>query len=94
VSAQVALASRSEVDYAVVEATRAFPAWRDTSLARRTRVLFAFRELLNQRQDELAEIITAEHGKVEADARGEVARGHEVVEFAYGIAHLRKGSLI
>ncbi len=62
-----------------------------TSLARRTQVLFAFRELLNARKDELAAIITAEHGKVHSDALGEISRGQEVVEFACGIAHLLKG---
>ncbi|SZE99242.1 malonate-semialdehyde dehydrogenase (acetylating) / methylmalonate-semialdehyde dehydrogenase, partial [Quadrisphaera granulorum] len=72
-------------------AKAAFPAWRDTSLAKRTQVLFAFRELLNARAPELAAIITAEHGKVLSDAAGEVARGQEVVEFACGIPHLLKG---
>ena len=67
------------------------PAWRDTSLAKRTQILFAFRELLNARKDELAAIITAEHGKVLSDALGEVTRGQEVVEFACGIPHLLKG---
>ena len=66
-------------------------AWGTTSLARRTQVLFAFRELLNTRKDELAAIITAEHGKVHSDAMGEIARGLEVVEFACGISHLLKG---
>src|SRR6185295_14163434 len=71
-------------------AAAAFPAWRDTSLTNRTQVLFAFRELLNARKDELAAIITAEHGKVLSDALGEVSRGQEVVEFACGIPHLLK----
>jgi len=92
VSAHVAFADADEVDAAVAAATAAFPAWRDLSLARRTQILFAFRELLNARSDELAAIITAEHGKVLADAAGEVARGQEVVEFACGIPHLLKGS--
>jgi len=92
VSAQLALASTADVAAVVGAARAAFPGWRDTSLARRTQVLFAFRELLNARQEELAAIITAEHGKVLSDARGEVARGQEVVEFACGIAHLVKGS--
>ena len=70
---------------------RAARGWATTSLARRTQVLFAFRELLNARKDELAAIITAEHGKVLSDALGEVARGQEVVEFACGIPHLLKG---
>jgi malonate-semialdehyde dehydrogenase (acetylating) / methylmalonate-semialdehyde dehydrogenase len=79
------------VEAAVAAAKAAFPAWRDTSLARRARVLFRFRELLDARAGELAELITAEHGKVLSDARGEVARGQEVVEFACGIPHLVKG---
>ena len=90
-TAQVALASPGDVEAAVAAARTAFPAWRETSLARRTQVLFAFRELLNARADELAELITAEHGKVLADARGEVARGLEVVEFACGVPHLVRG---
>jgi malonate-semialdehyde dehydrogenase (acetylating)/methylmalonate-semialdehyde dehydrogenase len=72
-------------------AAAAFPEWRDTSLAKRTQVLFNFRELLNARKGELAEIITSEHGKVVSDALGEVSRGQEVVEFACGIPHLLKG---
>ena len=72
-------------------AAAAFPAWRDTSLAKRTQILFNFRELLNARKGELAEIITSEHGKVVSDALGEVSRGQEVVEFACGIPHLLKG---
>ena len=91
VSSTVAFASTDDVERAVAAAKAAFPAWRDTSLARRTQVLFAFRELLNARADELAAIITAEHGKVLSDAAGEVARGQEVVEFACGIPHLLKG---
>ncbi|MGY1743532.1 MULTISPECIES: CoA-acylating methylmalonate-semialdehyde dehydrogenase [unclassified Blastococcus] len=91
VTGQVALASVAEVDAAVAAAAAAYPAWRDTSLARRSSVLFAFRELLNARKGELAEIITAEHGKVLSDALGEVSRGQEVVEFACGVPHLVKG---
>lgn len=89
---QVALASVEEGNAAVAAAKAAFPAWRDTSIARRTQVLFAFRELLNSRKEELAAILTAEHGKVLSDALGEVTRGQEVVEFACGIPHLLKGS--
>ncbi len=88
---EVALATEDESNAAVVAATAAFPAWRDTSLARRTQILFAFRELLNARKSEVAAIITSEHGKVLDDALGEVTRGQEVVEFACGIAHLLKG---
>ncbi|WP_369200205.1 CoA-acylating methylmalonate-semialdehyde dehydrogenase [Streptomyces sp. PU-14G] len=89
----VALATGDDVAAAVAAARAAFPAWRDTSLAKRTQVLFAFRELLNARKEELAQIITAEHGKVLDDALGEVTRGLEVVEFACGIAHLMKGGM-
>jgi malonate-semialdehyde dehydrogenase (acetylating) / methylmalonate-semialdehyde dehydrogenase len=91
VTGQVVLASVDDVDAAVAAATRAFPLWRDMSLAKRTAILFAFRELLNARKGELAEIITAEHGKVLSDALGEVSRGQEVVEFACGVPHLVKG---
>jgi malonate-semialdehyde dehydrogenase (acetylating) / methylmalonate-semialdehyde dehydrogenase len=90
-TARLSLAAPADVDAAVAAAKAAFPAWRDTSLARRARVLFRFRELLDARAGELAELITAEHGKVLSDARGEVARGQEVVEFACGIPHLLKG---
>jgi malonate-semialdehyde dehydrogenase (acetylating) / methylmalonate-semialdehyde dehydrogenase len=91
VTAQLALASEEDVNEVVAAAFAAFPAWRDTSLAKRTQILFAFRELLNERKRELAAIITSEHGKVLSDALGEVSRGQEVVEFACGIAHLIKG---
>ncbi|MCU1619389.1 MAG: methylmalonate-semialdehyde dehydrogenase [Modestobacter sp.] len=92
VTGEVALAGVEEVDAAVAAATAAFPAWRDTSLTRRSAVLFKFRELLNERKPELAAIITGEHGKVLDDALGEVSRGQEVVEFACGVPHLVKGS--
>lgn len=92
VTAQLPLAAEEDVDAVVTAAADAFPAWRDTSLARRTQILFAFRELLNARKEELAAIITAEHGKVLSDALGEVTRGQEVVEFACGIPHLIKGA--
>ncbi|MCV2490298.1 CoA-acylating methylmalonate-semialdehyde dehydrogenase [Geodermatophilus sp. YIM 151500] len=91
VTGEVALASTEEVDAAVAAASAAYPGWRDTSLARRTAVLFRFRELLNARKPELAELITAEHGKVLDDALGEVSRGQEVVEFACGVPHLMRG---
>ena len=91
VTGEVALASVEDARAVIDAAAAAFPAWRDTSLANRTQVLFAFRELLNARKDELAAIITAEHGKVLSDALGEVSRGQEVVEFACGIPHLLKG---
>ncbi|MGO2036637.1 MAG: CoA-acylating methylmalonate-semialdehyde dehydrogenase [Brevibacterium sp.] len=91
VSGQVAFASKATVESAIANAAETFPAWRDTSLAKRTSILFNFRELLNSRKQELAEIITSEHGKVVSDALGEVARGQEVVEFACGIASQLKG---
>ena len=87
----VALANQAEIESAIKSANAAFPAWRDTSLAKRQQVMFAFRELLNARKGELAQIITAEHGKVLSDALGEITRGQEVVEFATGIPHLMKG---
>jgi len=89
---RVGLSSRSELDQAVAAAAAAFPAWRDASIAKRQQVMFAFRELLNARKGELAEIITSEHGKVLSDALGEITRGQEIVEFATGIPHLLKGS--
>jgi malonate-semialdehyde dehydrogenase (acetylating)/methylmalonate-semialdehyde dehydrogenase len=91
VTAQVDFASAAVVDEAVSAAVTAWSTWRDTSLSRRTQTMFAFRELLNARKEELAAIITAEHGKVLPDALGEVARGLEVVEFACGVPHLLKG---
>jgi len=91
VAARVRLASGEDVDRAVGAARAAFPAWRETPLARRTRVLFAFRDLLERHRDAVAECITREHGKVQGDARGEVARGLEVVEFACGVPQLLKG---
>ncbi|MFI6867052.1 CoA-acylating methylmalonate-semialdehyde dehydrogenase [Nocardia sp. NPDC050406] len=91
VTGRVSLANQADVRAVVDAAAAAFPAWRDASLAKRTQVLFRFRELLNARKEELAAIVTAEHGKVLADALGEVTRGLEVVEFACGIPHLLKG---
>ena len=91
VSAKVDFASTKEVDAAVNAAKNAAIEWRTTSLAKRTQVLFAFREIVNARKEELAKAITLEHGKVLSDALGEVTRGLEVVEFACGIPHLLKG---
>ncbi|MGY1979144.1 CoA-acylating methylmalonate-semialdehyde dehydrogenase [Nocardia gipuzkoensis] len=91
VTGRVTLANVADTRAAIDSAAAAFPAWRDTSLARRTQILFRFRELLNERKDELARLITAEQGKVVADATGEVSRGLEVVEFACGIPHLLQG---
>jgi malonate-semialdehyde dehydrogenase (acetylating)/methylmalonate-semialdehyde dehydrogenase len=87
----VALAGESDIQAAIASAKAAFPAWRDLSLARRQQILFKFRELLDARKGELAEIITSEHGKVLSDALGEITRGQEVVEFATGLAHHLKG---
>ncbi|GIH98848.1 methylmalonate-semialdehyde dehydrogenase (acylating) [Planobispora takensis] len=91
VGGRVHLASAAEVDAAVAAAVAAWPAWRDASLVKRAQVLFRFRELLVAHRDELAALISSEHGKVHSDALGEVARGLEVVEFACGIPHLLKG---
>jgi len=91
VARQVALATPDEVQRAVASAQAAFPKWADTPPIRRARVLFAFLQLLNQHKDELAHMITAEHGKVFTDAQGEVARGIDIVEFACGIPQLLKG---
>ncbi|AEK59928.1 CoA-acylating methylmalonate-semialdehyde dehydrogenase [Collimonas fungivorans] len=92
VVAQVALASTQEVDKVVASACAAFPAWAETSPLRRARIMFKFKELLEQHHDQLAALITREHGKVFSDAKGEVVRGIEVVEFACGIPHLLKTS--
>jgi malonate-semialdehyde dehydrogenase (acetylating)/methylmalonate-semialdehyde dehydrogenase len=88
VAALVDLASAADVGAAVEVAHGAFRSWREASLARRTAVMFAFREILHARRDRLAAVITAEHGKVLADAAGEVQRGIEVVEYACGIPTL------
>ncbi len=90
VQARVALASSAEVDKAVAAARAAFPAWAETPPLKRARILFKFKELLDTHADELAELITHEHGKVFSDARGEVTRGIEVVEFACGAPQLLK----
>ena len=87
----VDLASREVVDEAVAVASLAFKEWREVSLTKRIQILFSFRELLNSRKEELAAIITSEHGKVLSDALGEITRGQEVVEFACGLGHLLKG---
>ena len=87
------LATPADVDAAVRAAKAAFPAWSQTPPLRRARVLFKLREILEQRADELAAAITAEHGKTHSDALGEVQRGIEVVEFACGIPQLLKGEV-
>ncbi|PWW62309.1 CoA-acylating methylmalonate-semialdehyde dehydrogenase [Actinokineospora spheciospongiae] len=91
VAGHVDFAGPAEVEAAVAAARAAFPGWRDASLARRSSVLFGFRELLNARRAELVEIVTAEHGKVLDDAAGEVQRALEAVEFACGVPTLLKG---
>ncbi|MFW0792261.1 CoA-acylating methylmalonate-semialdehyde dehydrogenase [Gordonia sp. CPCC 205515] len=91
VTGEVALANVEDARAVIDAAAAAFPMWRDTSLAKRTGILFKFRELLEARKPELAAIITAEHGKVLSDALGEISRGQEVAEFACGIPHLLKG---
>lgn len=91
VAKEVRLASVGDVATAVAAAKAAFPAWAETSLAKRQAVIFNFRQLLNERKEDLARILTAEHGKVLSDALGEIARGLEVVEFASAIPHLMKG---
>ncbi len=88
---QVRLATRADVDLAVLAAKEAFTAWGDSSVTSRARVLFKFRDLIERYEVELAKIISAENGKTLDDARGEVVRGREVVEFACGIPHLSKG---
>ncbi len=89
--AEVTLAGTSDVDAAVQAAKTAFVGWSQASLSKRTKVLFAFRELVNARVEEIAEAISDEHGKVVSDAVGEVQRGLEVVEFACGIPQMLKG---
>ena len=91
VSANVAFADTATVDKIVNISEKAFEQWRHASLTKRTQILFSFRELVNKNKEKIAELITAEHGKVLSDAQGEVTRGLEVVEFACGIPHLLKG---
>ena len=91
VAKRVALASADDVRTSVEAAAAAFPAWAETTPLNRARVMFRFKELLERHAGDLAAIITSEHGKVLSDARGEVTRGLEVVEFACGIPHLLKG---
>ena len=91
VAARVALASKADVGLAVAAAKAAFVPWSETAPLKRARILFKFKQLLDAHQEELAALITREHGKVFSDALGEVTRGIEVVEFACGIPHLLKG---
>ncbi len=90
-SGEVALASAAELGAAVDVAAAAFPGWRATALTKRAEVMFAFRQLIKTRSDELAALITAEHGKVLSDAGGEISRGLENVDFCAGLPHLLKG---
>ncbi len=90
-SGEVDFATVNEVDEAVAAASRAFAGWRSVSLAKRTNALFSLRSLLADHVGDLARVVSAEHGKVQADAAGEVARGLEVIEFACGITQLLKG---
>jgi len=87
----VDFATAEEVDRAVQTAKEAFPAWRALSLSRRTELFFRIRDLVHERRDEIARILTSEHGKVFSDAKGEVTRGLEVIEFCCGLPQLLKG---
>ncbi|CAB4367928.1 MAG: CoA-acylating methylmalonate-semialdehyde dehydrogenase [Actinobacteria bacterium] len=91
-SATVDFASVDEIDAAVAAATAAFPAWRATNLSRRAEIMFNIRNLVQSNRNEIASMLSAEHGKVITDALGEIARGLENIEFACGIPHLLKGS--
>ena len=91
VQAKVALAKHSEVEHAIANAEAAQPAWAATNPQRRARVMFKFLDLVAKDMDSLAKLLSSEHGKVLADARGDIQRGVEVVEFACGIPHLMKG---
>ncbi len=91
-SAAVDFASVDEIDAAVAAATAAFPAWRATNLSRRAEIMFNIRNLVQSNRNEIASMLSAEHGKVITDALGEIARGLENIEFACGIPHLLKGS--
>ncbi|MBX3156529.1 MAG: CoA-acylating methylmalonate-semialdehyde dehydrogenase [Deltaproteobacteria bacterium] len=91
IQSRVAFASTEVVDVAVEAAVRAAKSWKSVSIAKRTKILFAFRQLVDKHQHEIARLLTLEHGKVTGDALGEVNRGLEVIEFACGIADLQKG---
>ncbi len=91
VQAQVALGGQSDLEAAITAAQKAFPAWAETPPLTRARILFRARDLIEQRQDELAAMISAEHGKIHSDAKGEVTRGLEVVEFATAAPEILKG---
>src|ERR1700690_371470 len=91
VQAKVALANKAEVEAAIANAQAAQPGWAATNPQRRARVMFKFLELIQTEFDDLARLLSSEHGKTFADAKGDIQRGVEVVEFACGIPHLRKG---
>src|ERR1700744_4267394 len=91
VQAKVAFASRAEMRKAVEAAKTVFPEWSAVNPQRRARVMFNFKQLVEKNMDELAHMLSSEHGKVLADSRGDVQRGLEVIEFACGIPHLQKG---
>src|SRR5215472_38043 len=91
VQAKVALASKAEVEKATANAQAAFPGWAATNPQRRARVMFKFLELIQSEYDDLARLLSSEHGKTFADSKGDIQRGLEVVEFACGIPHLMKG---
>ncbi len=88
---QLTLATKDDIDAVVAIANEAFQSWSTTPAAKRSQIMFKFRELLHKHTDELAVLLSSEHGKTIADAKGEIARGIEVVEFACGIPHLLKG---
>src|SRR5919201_999664 len=88
---EVAFSSPEEVDAAVQAAKRAFESWRSVSLSRRTEIFFRIRKLVDEHREDIGKILTAEHGKVLSDAKGEVARGLEVIEYCCGIPELLKG---
>ena len=90
--AEAAVATNKEIDLAVSTAKTSFKEWKDTSIAHRTKLLHKFRNLVVQNERHIAELITEEHGKVIEDARGEVARGIENIEYACGFAETLKGS--
>jgi malonate-semialdehyde dehydrogenase (acetylating)/methylmalonate-semialdehyde dehydrogenase len=89
---EVGFANKAEVDLAVEAARKAFPAWRELSLSRRTEILFRIRELMFAHRDAISRLVTSEHGKVLSDASGEVQVGLEIIEYACGLAELLKGS--
>ncbi len=91
VQGQVALASANEVEVAISAAQKAFPAWSTVNPQRRARVMFKFKDLVEKDMDNLAKMLSSEHGKILPDARGDIQRGLEVIEFSCGIPHLQKG---